>query len=1038
MMKKSFLAIGIALLTLTGCSGNPVEKVEGYLAEKDFTDAMEWLADNIEDEPENELYHELAVEVMLKECAATACFDNNPKKLDGLTNHLAKIKHNEFNVSDEQTVYLFDRLEKLALQFTKSDHHPKALAALNKAMPYGPLHQKFIGITFEKISQHIKSGEIPPAISLLDALAYKIILKDPNQSVALLMKGYISNDKDDINKALDNIQKADTTLPVNDYAIDAMPYAIFQQMIENNPNSGGRVFIHEFRNILKIANIPYFSTERGQAKIANAVYAMSRNKAFIDRAILHTMPLDKPTSNAVDVTEIKPSEVKTPLLETSNTTMTDTKENLQANGKEDITTRHKMDKEEFTLHIVKVALLTNPRNEKSWDIFLEPATTYAKKTGNYNILYEGLAPGDIPSNIIQQYNEALFNISNYLIERNESILDVIQHIILPADNAEVIKTRVTKLLNEAMIGAVNNANYDLVYAYASFQPDIARLSRQKVVSITIDALENKWQNNEFEGMDTLSKFLSETMGIDFSLDSLLLQSYDDYLSQTGVQNKLDSNIADPLFLTLSEAEIDLGDKFTFLQKHFKDQPEILDNLLKSLIVKSDGTYGIPVSLYRLYNHFSDAFKEEDKHAYLVNAIKNSLVADTSLSAIDYAEQGEKILEQFSEIPSSFIVAETMKRVTDLESSKQLWNNANDKFKQYLKDTRPQYTTLMNAIDAYESGDHEKAAKLFTILSDTDLIEQARPYLQEYVDTIKAQVGVYALATDNFKSTSGLGTLMMYIDLIKNEKAQQTSQESSTTTVDNQTDLLAVKVTLISRLGAIKVQSPEDLTEDFGKIARLEMTGRINPNTMEISLVEEDKTGSDLPLPFEKIFGPVTTLNLEGDQISYNTKNKKYAFKRVNNYSTTEANFPTGKYAITRSDEKNDERSKHILPVGTILNLKVNERRKITPQQNGVSLGTIYPLKGEIMHPSSSKPRAIEGFYNPEKQVVTFAYSYPLTSGGSLDAILKCQTSGVEIICAGHNKHWGRQRYSYITYGQKVYVPQELKPTSTKINRSRNR
>ena len=91
-----------------------------------------------------------------------------------------------------------------------------------------------------------------------------------------------------------------------------------------------------------------------------------------------------------------------------------------------------------------------------------------------------------------------------------------------------------------------------------------------------------------------------------------------------------------------------------------------------------------------------------------------------------------------------------------------------------------------------------------------------------------------------------------------------------------------------------------------------------------------------------------------------------------------------------------------------------------------------------MHPSSSKPRTIEGFYNPEKQVVTFAYSYPLTSGGSLDAILKCQTSGVEIICAGHNKHWGRQRYSYITYGQKIYVPQELKPTSTKINRSRNR
>lgn len=1035
-MKKSFLAVGIALLTLTGCSGNPVEKVEGYLAEKEYSDAMEWLADNIEDEPENQLYHELAVEVILKECAETSCFDNNPKKLDALTSHLINIKNNEFVIDEEKSVYLFDRLEQLALQFSKSDHHPKALAALNKAMPYGPLHQKFIGVTFEKIFEHIKSGEIPPAITLLNTLAHKIILKDPNQSIALLMEGYISNDEDDVNKALNNIQKVDSTLPINDYAIQALPYAIFQQMIERNPNNGGRIFIQELRNVLKIINAPYLNTERGKAKIANAIYAMSRNEAFIDRAILHTI-------SATEKTVIEPNPLTKPA---------GTEENNAGNAQEETSPQKAqpkklnktMDSEEFALHIVKIALLTNPSNEKSWDIFIEPATQYAKSTGNYSILYNGLAPGDIPSNIIKPYNESLFDIANFLIEKNESILDVIQHIILPAENAEVIKTRVTKLLNEAMISAVNNANYDLVYAYASFQPDIARLSRQKVVSITIDALENKWKNNEFEGMDTLSKFLSETMGIDFSLDSLLLQSYDDHLGETGVQDKLNSNVIDPLFLTKEKAEIDLGDKFTFLQEHFSKQPEILDNLLKSLIVKAEGTYGIPVSLYRLYNHFSPKFNEEDKHAYLINAIKNSLIADTSLTAISFADQGEKVLEHFEEIPSSFIVAETMKRVNDLESSKNLWSNASEQFKTYLKDTRPQYTTLMRAIDAYEAGNHEKAAKLFTILSDTTLIEQARPYLQEYVDTIKAQVGVYTIDNTEFKSTSGLGTLMMYIDLVQNENQANQPQtdieteEETTSVVDSQTDLLSVKVTLISRLGAIKVQSPEDLTEDYGKIARLEMTGRINPNTMEIVLVDEDKSNKDLPAPFEKIFGAVTTLKLEGDQIIYNTKDDSFTFKRVNDFSTQTANFPTGKYAITRSDSKNDERSKHILPVGSIIHLDVDEARKITPQRNGEIIGTVYPLKGEIMHPSSVKPRKIEGFYNPDKQSITFAYSYPLTSGGSLDAILKCQTNGVGIICAGHNKHWGRQRYSYITYGQKVYVPQELKPSSTKINRIRNR
>lgn len=1007
MLKKSLLAASLVLFTLSGCSGNPVEKVESYIADKEFSDAMEWLADHIEDEPENPLYHTLAVEVIVKECAATNCFDKNPQKLEALGNHFLKVNQNDYSL-DDQTLYLHDRIISLAQSLMHGNHHPKALATLNHYAPYGPLHQKFIDLTFKKVFEHMQSSEIPAAISLLESLADKIILKDPNQSIALLLQGYISNDNDDITKALDNIAKADTTLPVNDYAIDAMPYAIFQQMIENNPNSGARLFIHEFRNVLKIANIPYLSTERGQAKIANAVYAMSRDKKFIKRALLHTLPLQKNKQVAEKTTD------------TSKTTIES----------------QKMDEEEFTLHLVKVALLTNPKNEKSWDIFLEPATAYAKETGNHSILYEGLAPGDIPPSIIGEYNEALFNIANHLIANNQSILEVIQHIILPADNADVIKTRVTKLLNEAMISAVNNANYDLVYAYASFQPDIARLSRQKVVSITIEALENKWQKNEFEGMDTLANFLSETMGIDFSLDSLLLQSYDDHLGQTGVQKLLNSNVADPLFMKLEEAKIDLGDKFLFLQKHFKDEPEILDNLLKSLIVKAEGTYGIPVSLYRLYNHFSDNFKEADKRAYLINAIKNSLIADEKLSALEFANQGEKIIKQFEEIPSSFVITETRKRIEDLEDSKKVWRESSDTFKQYIVDTRPQFATLMRAIDAYEAGNHEQAAKLFTILSDTALIEQARPYLQEYVDTIKAQVGVYELETDTFKANKGLGTLMMYVDLIRNQN--QESSDVSASTADTQTDLLAVKITLISRLGAIKVQSPEDLTEDFGKIARLEMTGRINPNTMEITLPDAEKSSQDLPLPFERIFGQVKNLNLQGDKIIYNTKDKPYTFKRVLKYTTDAPNFPSGKYAITQSDPHNDDRSKHILPVGSILEFDVNERRRINPKKNGVDMGTIYPLKGKIMHPSSSTPRSIEGFYNPNKQSVSFAYSYPLTSGGSLDAILKCQTSGVNIICAGHNKHWGRQRYSYIVYGKQVFVPQDLKPASTKINRIRNR
>ncbi|MFT7144999.1 MAG: hypothetical protein ACI8QY_001057, partial [bacterium] len=478
-------------------------------------------------------------------------------------------------------------------------------------------------------------------------------------------------------------------------------------------------------------------------------------------------------------------------------------------------------------------------------------------------------------------------------------------------------------------------------------------------------------------------------------------------------------------------KIILGDKFTYLQRHFIEQPDILDNLLKSLIVKSEGTYATPVSLHKLYTYFSDKFPEEDKHAYLINAIKNSLSEDTELSAVDFALQGQKLQEKYTDIPKSFIVTEAMNRTKNLEDSKKLWSESGPDFRDILVNTKPQFTTLMRAIEAYENGDHEKAASLFTILSDTKLIEQARPYLQEYVETVRAQVGAYSL---NSKDTDpGIFTQLLYIDLINDHDELKTAvNDASQTQTEAQTDLLAVKVTLISRLGAIKVQSPKDLSEDYGKVSRYEIIGRINPNTMEITIPEDQKLGQGLPLSFVKIFGNLNSLSLEGDRIIYFTEDNEFTFSRINDFDTQEPNFSDGKYAITTSHKNNDERSRHVIPVGSIIEFKTNTRRPITPENNGIKIGTIYPISGLIFHPSSDKPRPMSGFYSPNKQLLSFSYTYPLVNGGTLDAVIRCQTTGSDIICAGHNKHWGRQRYSYIVSGNKIFT--KVEPTPSKINR----
>tara|TARA_R110000868_G_scaffold262401_2_gene521119 strand:+ start:97671 stop:100688 length:3018 start_codon:yes stop_codon:yes gene_type:complete len=998
-MKKTVIALALLTLTLSGCS-NPIEKIDAYIQEGNYEDAIDWLADEIEDEPENPLYHALMTEVILSECAKTDCFDKAPRKLESLTHHFTKIKDPIVDV-DGTSLNLHDRILNVTEGLIKSKHHPKALASINQFMPYGPLLQKLSILTFKKASEHIIKGDIPPANTLTESLSKKLVIKNPNQAMALLLNGYIQNDQDIIKEALEHFKTADSTIPLNDDSIKALPYAIYQMTIEGNPNDGTETFIKDLRKILIEADIPYLNTESGQAQIANAVYAMSRDVPFLDRAKQHS--------------------VKTASKEPV--------ENLAI--AEDISQTIAMEKERalnielLKLKFIKLALLTNPKNQKSWDIFLEPAATYAKKTRDASILFEDLAPGDIPSSMINTYNDTLFTIAEDLTLANLSILDVIQHIILPAEGAQAVKTRVTKLLNEAMIGAVNQANYDLVYKYASFQPDIARLSRQKVVSITIEALEKKWQKNEFEGMDKLAEFLSETMGIDFSLDSLLLQSFDDYLTQSGIQKQLNANTSDALLQTKEESKIELGDKFTFLQKHFAKQPEVIDNLLKSLIVKSEGAYATPVSLHKLYTYFSDNFPEKDRHAYLINAIKNSLSEDKSLTALEFALQGIKLQKIYTDIPKTFIVNKTMEKLTTLEESKKLWTLSGDEFKTMLIDTKPQFTTLMRAIEAYDAGNHEKAASLFTILSDVTLIEQARPYLQEYVETVRAQVGAYSIKP-NKDALKPVSTKLLFIDLINDKETEESTK------LDDQKDLLAVKVTLLSHLGDIKVQSPKDLSEDYGKVSRYEITGRINPNTMEIVIPDNQKSGQGLPVSFEKIFGDLKSLSLEGDRIIYFTNDDSFTFKRVRGYSTQKPNFPDGKYTITSTHDDNDIRSRHVMPVGSIIEFKTDERRAITPKQGAQIMGTIYPIKGVVYHPSSERPRPMDGFYSPDKQLISFSYTYPLINGGTLDAVIRCQPIGEEITCAGHNKHWGRQRYSYIVTGSKIFEKPE--PTPSKINR----
>lgn len=1025
MIQKISCISVLCCILFVGCSSHPDEKVETYLSSGKYEKAVTWLSDVLKNDPSNTYLNYLLSYVYIQRCVAEKCFDKNPELLRPLQTTVPHIKTLNATYKD-QSKNIYNAFNGLLMSLRAGEDHPVSLVTLLKAMPKSLLQTQMINFMAKEGLDHIKLQHIPEAISLYSAIAFKLPEDDPNRFLSMIIYGYASNDESVIAQSQASVGRIDESLNASSVYVQALPYALYRYAVEKNPNGGTQNFIQNFRSHIQKMNFAYFATPEGRAELGNSVYAISRDKPFILNAQKH-FKIEKEQEEIASIltfsgaSSATASVSKTSLGAMEDVTLTPVKkipdipvtENVLGKTKipdADVEERSPLN-EELRLRFMKLALLVNPSSEKSWKLFLEQATSYAMETGRASVIFDHLRPQDVPATIISWYNGSLFKLMHHNIKKNKSILGLVQHVTLPSTGADAVKTQVSSLLNEAMIKAVDDENYDLVYEYASFQPDVAKLSRQKIVSITIDALEKKWNLSEFEGMDILAQFLTRTMGIDFSLDSFLLQSFDDQILKSGIQEKLGADNPDNLLKDRESVRVDLLDKFEYLRTHFKKQPEVLDNLLKSLIVKAEGSYGVPNALYLLYDYFSDAFTEKERAAYLVGAVKKSLSEDEKMTPQDFAQKATDLQEKFPEISMLFVVNKTLERTKGLADIKSLWENAPEPFVRAMKEIKPQYVTLMTALAAYDKGNHQKAASLFTILSDPKLIKIARPYLTEYVATVKEHAGVYV--TYSSEKDSKMNTQMIRIELSHEDETVHKGQKSVSDT--SETDFLGAYITFISSLGSLKEDSVTDFSEDYGKVVVFKGKGQINPNTMSVIIPESIKSAENLPVSFEKIFGDIAVLHLMGDALLLETPKENYTFEKVS--SSPKVIFPPqGRYSLL--EPLSDDKGAHtyMLPVGSILELYTEMDNSVAVKKGKPYL---YQVSGLLYHPAAEDPVTVKGVYNSEESVTSLSYNYPFPGGGTLAAEARCQLVSTYILCAGHNKHWKRKRYTYQISGSQI-------------------
>lgn len=1058
-MNFKHLLLASTALILVGCGGRPDEKVDRQISSKSFAEASQWLEQEVKDNPRDPLVNGLYAEVLAHQCAEEAynCLSEditNFAKIEELLKNVSK----PIKVGGDLTRDIYDNLAQVAEKYIAHKTHPLLLIKFVQSLPENTPKERFVEILLSVAEKALENNNTQKAALLFETAAEISPENSGTQHLSSFLKTTLTGDLEARNLHVEYLASKNPVISNN--TLRAIPYVLYNGMVKQNPQSGALQFANSFEQEIMDLNILNLATENAKQIYADVLVKMADSTEFLERAVDHAKILEK----SIEQTEVK---AETPDvdetvgvikgLETPNTAEADLFE-------EDVNSIATM----LRLRFLKQALVFNPDQPDVWKAFLQPAMDHVDQTGDTNLLFIGINQDKIPAEELAPYNKRLFNLVDTKLAAKENALPLLEKIVVPTEKGAAVERKIEAILKSALEGALDRGQAEIMVAYAGFKPELAKPYRQQIVTLTIKEMESMWSRDEFDHMQEYASFLTEKMGIDFDLNNLLLQSFNTYAEANGIKDALHASTPDILLKPQTDVALSFGKKFDFLAEHFKGNRNLLDNQLKSTLAQATGRYGVATALYRMYDLFSDkTFPQRERKEFLLGSIKKSIDADETIDAVDMSRIGYELSQRHPGISILFIIGETLKRIETLDEARNVWQQASNEFKTSLKNVRPQFTTLMEAIELFENGNRSKAAELFNILSDDQYLLQAEPYFKAYKDMVADFEGVY-ISEDTDKQ---MHTLLMFItpsstveeakaeaaealkekekqrlealkaeeeaadaekkvtsedkqasDAEVDEEEEETNEEKATPKLVSAENLLDLDITFINAVGSVLVRSNNQLVEDYGRTFRHTIRSEMNPDNMTVPVPEEQRAVAPLPQSFERTFGEITNLKFNENgtiNVEVAATKKKYSFRRISQ-RTNYPLFPKGRYGVTKQTSGNDPNFDHVLPTGSIVDIEIDRDRPLQPVQKDKKLSIVYPLKGTLWHPAANEPRTIKGYYTLNTHTINFAYSYPFGDNqGSLDAVAKCHAVDSELICAAHNKHWSRRRFSHIVTGKKA-------------------
>lgn len=902
----------------------------------------------------------LAAKAQLVLCAKENCPTTNPDKLSLIAGLLQAAGPAPVKLDKNETTLSAGTVISYAIPlFAKLSPQPDSLLTLSKSLP-DPYRQEALGAVFTPALEKARATRYAAAANELKILGSNENIPAPARTFALALAGMFENTPADTESEIIALRSLNGEIPPGATAL--VPWALLAQNSVSGTTSPARQTLTTLPSTLENWKVSNVLTERAKAGLTQEL-----------NTIRESDTLKQPWAKSFDANNAV-----------------------------------------LALTLQRLSLSINPNQLEVWNTYL-PTLISSAASGTVPDITEGLtfstlSATRLSSETQQQLAAQLLQAATTLQQQPGTAAPLLVMAgSLPLTRQQQIDT--DKLAQQLILKAAAASDVTATTMLAKFKPEVALNNRQAVVPLLLANIRQSLRTQNFERAISTAGLLQNTLDMDVQLDPIILEEFSDEMKRINIAAQLDTESPDLLLQDADTVALDIGPLFRFMQSYFEKQPKIVTAQLTTLIANARGTYGPATAMYRLNHLFpEDGMPATARQEWLNQAITEAISADSRLSGAETVNLAIRLADKHPGLSPAPLLEAALSRTSSLNEYRAIWKASTTPMRNILATIRPQYTSFMHGVDAYEAGHLGAAASSFSEITEPQWYNQAKSYFGKMQEILASISGVY-VPVSSLSSTKTAAIILAPQGL--GGGALQT-----------------VSVTFVNRLGTYNVANPTTYNSTPAAIRRITFTAPINLDTRTISLSEDVLDQLADAGTFTQLFGSINALTVQPGSTAHSgilqatmgaPGGVRSNLTLTRTLVSPEAALrPDGTYTVQSALNKAVPGTETILPAGTNLTVTTGAEPTSPPSDFSLSARYVYPLTGTLHHPSTPNPIAVEGAYDPATFAFEFTFSYPLpTSHQPVKARVRCQALAGPLVCGAYHLHSPRLQYATLVAGMQT-------------------